>query len=126
VLLLPPDKRMLVPKTPNPDIEKRSKEYITDYLINYVKDIKKYCDAKHWSLDYMDLAFVGGTSKIIQNEIKTVFGNNVYFPPNSEYTNVFGFLRRMCAKKLALIIPETTDDKTKLTQSSKENNKEVA
>lgn len=50
VLKQPLEHRMLVPNKPNPEIEKRSKEMITEYLIDFVNLIKRRCDAKHSNL----------------------------------------------------------------------------
>lgn len=97
--------RMLKPNRKNPDVEKRSKELIDRYLLNHVKEIKRKCDAKHWSLDYMTLVFIGGTSDLLRDEIKQVFGDEAYVPRNPEFANVAGFLRVMCAKVLKKVIP---------------------
>lgn len=108
VLSLPYEKRKLVPINGTPesieDVGIRSQEMIDEYLLNYVHDIKRQSDAKHWPIDYMDLVFVGGTSKVVSREIKKVFGENVYIPKDTKYTNALGFLRRLCAKKLGIII----------------------
>lgn len=104
VLKQPLEHRMLVPNRPNPEIEKRSKEMITDYLIDFVNLIKRRCDAKHWSLDFMTLVFIGGTSKILVNEIRDVFGEETVIPDDPEYANVVGFLRIMCGKVLHKMI----------------------
>lgn len=104
VLKQPLEHRMLVPNKPNPEIEKRSKEMITEYLIDFVNLIKRRCDAKHWSLDFMTLVFIGGTSKILVNEIKNVFGEETVIPDDPEYANVVGFLRIMCGKVLHKMI----------------------
>lgn len=105
VLCLPKKDRKLRPNRPNPAIEEESKTMIDDYLINHVKMIKRRCDAKHWSLDFMSLVFIGGTSSLLQSEIRTVFGEDVYIPKHPEYANVCGFLRVMCAKMLNVVIP---------------------
>ena len=42
VLKQPLEHRMLVPNRPNPEIEKRSKEMITEYLIDFVNLIKRH------------------------------------------------------------------------------------
>ena len=106
LLTLPKEERYLVPKSnDNSDIPKRSKQIIDKYLLEHVKQIRRKCDAKQWSLDFMQLAFIGGTSQILANEIKEVFGDHVYIPDNPEYANVNGFLRLLCAKTLNMVIP---------------------
>lgn len=101
----PKEERMLKPNRKNPEVEKRSKDLIDKFLLNHVKEIKRKCDAKHWSLDYMTLVFIGGTSDLLRDEIKKVFGNEAYIPRNPEFANVAGFLRVMCAKVLGKVIP---------------------
>ena len=113
VLRCPLEKRMLVPNRPNPEIEKKSKEIIDDYLTNHVKAIKRRCDSKHWSLDFMKLVFIGGTSSLLENEIIKVFGSEVYIPKNPEFVNVMGFLRVMCSKHLDKVISLSTDKEDK-------------
>ena len=108
VLALPYEQRKLVPCSGSADfiedVGVRSQAMIDEYLLNYVHDIKRQSDAKQWPLDYMDKVFVGGTSKIVEHEIKQVFGDNIYIPLDSEFANALGFLRRLCAKKLGVLI----------------------
>ena len=112
VIRLPLENRKLVPNRPNPEIEAKSAEIINDYMLNYVKEIKRSCDAKNWPLDFLDLTFIGGTTRILENEIKQVFGDKIFIPNNSEYANVVGFLRRLCAKELGITI--SIEDEAKL------------
>lgn len=98
VLKMPFDERRLIPNRPNTDIEEKSKELIDEYMLNHVRQIKRRCDSKHWSLDFMDLVFIGGTSELLAHEIREVFGPDVYIPNMPEFANVAGFLRVMCAK----------------------------
>ena len=104
VLKQPPEMRKLIPNRPNKEIEEKSKELISNYLVDHVKQIKRCCDAKHWSLDFMDLVFIGGTSELLKDEIRVVFGDNCYIPNKPEYANVAGFLRVMCSKLLNKVI----------------------
>ena len=105
VLMLPKEERFLVPQTKtSEDIPKKSKEIIDKYLLEHVRQIRNKCNAKQWSLDFMKLAFIGGTSQLLANEIKEVFGDNVYIPENPEYANVLGFLRLLCGKTLDKVI----------------------
>lgn len=112
VLKQPKDKRKLVPNKPNPEIEEQSKNMIDEYLLNHVKMIKRRCDSKHWSLDFMKLVFIGGTSALLENEIRDVFGQDVFIPKNPEYANVKGFLRILCAKHLDKVISFTKGDES--------------
>ena len=45
----------------------------------------------------MRIIAIGGTSKDIETELKEVF-SNITVLDNSEYVNVLGFLRIMCAQ----------------------------
>lgn len=104
VLKQPLEDRYLKPNRPNPEVETLSREMINDYLLNHVKMIRRKCDAKHWSLDFMDIVFIGGTSDLLRHEIKEVFGESSYIPSHPEYANVAGFLRVMCAKFMDKVI----------------------
>lgn len=119
VLRQPIENRKLVPNTPNKDIEAKSAAMIHDYLVAHVKEIKRKLDAKHWSLDFMELAFIGGTTKLLRNEIHELFGDTVYIPENPEFANVEGFLRRLCAKHLGILIPIAQDAKDVLNPTEK-------
>lgn len=105
VLRQPLENRKLIPNRHNPEVEEKSKEMITAYLKDFVGLIKRRCDSKHWSLDYMTIVFIGGTSSVLINEIKEVFGEEVIIPTKPEYANVLGFLRIMCGKVLDKMIP---------------------
>ena len=109
LLTLPHSERKLVPKNGSPEqieiIGKRSQEIIDDYLENHIREIRRQIDVSHWPVDYLDLVFVGGTSGLLSNELKNVFGQNIYIPENPEYVNAIGFLRRLCATKAGIIIP---------------------
>lgn len=104
VLKQPRKDRCLRPNRPNTGIEESSRKMIDDYLINHVKAIRRKCDAKHWSLDYMTIVFIGGTSDLLRDEIMQVFGELSYIPPHPEYANVAGFLRVMCSKYINHVI----------------------
>lgn len=94
------DNRCLRTVNPNPDLEKRSKEIIDEYMLNHVLEIKRKCDAKRWPVDFMNVIAIGGTSYILRNEIREVFGQNVIIPNNPEFANAKGFLRIMIGKRL--------------------------
>lgn len=107
-LKLPSEQRYLVPSNNNPQIEKESKQMIHSYIIKYLNNIRRACDAKSWSLDFINLVFTGGTSEMLANEIREVFGENIYIPKNSEFTNAVGFLKKLVARKLDVAL--NTDD----------------
>lgn len=104
VLRQPKKDRCLKPNRPNPEIEESSRKMIDDYLLNHVRAIRRKCDAKHWSLDYMTIVFIGGTSDLLRDEIGQIFGESSYIPPHPEYANVAGFLRVMCSKFMDKVI----------------------
>lgn len=81
----------------NKQIEMKSKEIIDRVLKEHVMSIKTKCDARHWSLDFMNIVCIGGTSKLLEKEIYEIFGKETFIPDNAEYINVTGFLRKMCA-----------------------------
>ena len=45
----------------------------------------------------MDIVAIGGTSSIIKDELKEVFGNIIILK-NSEMCNALGFLRMLCSR----------------------------
>ncbi len=98
LLRLPPEERYLHPTRPNPQIESESKALIEEHLLDHVREIKRKCDARKWSLDYMKLVFIGGTSDLLRKEITEVFGEEVYIPEHPEFANAIGFLRILGAK----------------------------
>ena len=101
--LLRPE-RCLKPVRPNKEVEEKSKEIINEYLLNYVKDIRKRCAGKKWAIDYMNFIFIGGTSRLLKKEIHEVFGEQAIIPDDPEYANAIGFLRIMCGKLLKIKI----------------------
>lgn len=99
------ERRCLIPNNGNKSIEDESQKIIDEYLINFVKEIRRKCDAKQWSIDFIPLAFIGGTAGLLRKEICEVFGENVTIYENPEYVNALGFLHRLCAYKLGISLP---------------------
>lgn len=66
--------------------------------------IKKICHGRNWSLDLMKIIAIGGTAKDIEPELRDAFGDNLIVIENSEYVNVLGALRMMCARELNKVI----------------------
>lgn len=105
--------RKLIPHNPDPKVEKESQEFIDRYLLDFVLELKRKCDAQRWSLDYMKLAFIGGTANLLRKEIRQVFGEAVTIYDEPEYVNVTGFLKRLCALKLDKMISlDKTEEET--------------
>lgn len=82
----------------NDNIEEESKKVIKIYLLNHAKAIKRDCDSKKWPTSFMTIICIGGTSVVLSEELKEVFGNNITILNNSYFCNAMGFLRIMCAK----------------------------
>lgn len=81
----------------HPEIVEESRKIIKNNLAEYVGKIKGKCDAKHWPIAYMDLVAMGGTSKLISEELKEAFGDQIFIPEEPEFVNAKGFLRKICA-----------------------------
>ena len=96
-LLRPLSDRYLHTTSGNKEIDEKSREIIDRYLLEHVRAIKQKCATRHWPLEFMNVVCVGGTSKLLIEEIKQVFGANAFIPDNPEYANASGFLKKMCA-----------------------------
>lgn len=90
--------RCLKPIKPNAEIEASSKEMVDQYLLDYVTAIREDCMAAQWSVDYTQFVFIGGTTQMVIDEIRTVFGDEVIIPGTGSYTNAVGFLIAMCGR----------------------------
>ena len=98
ILTQPENKRCLPDKTgKHPEIVEESRKIIKDFVVEHVNKIKGKCDAKRWPINYMDIAVMGGTTKLIKNELKEIFGEQIFIPEEPEYVNAKGFLRKICA-----------------------------
>ena len=71
---------------------------IDKYLIDYVTALREDCLAAQWSVDYTQFVFIGGTTAIIANEIKEVFGDEVIISVYGAFTNAMGMLALMCGR----------------------------
>jgi len=71
----------------------KSKKIIHDYRIKHIQEIYDNCVAHNWAVDNMDIVFVGGTSLLLKEEIKEVFGvDDTYFYDNADMLNALGFV----------------------------------
>lgn len=113
VLLLPKDKRFLMPNNGDKKVADKSREVIDKYLLDYVVAARRLLDTKQWSLDFMQMFFIGGTTRLIRNEIKEIFGDNIIIPERPEFVNAEGFLKRICAIHDIDISKAGTPDKAK-------------
>jgi len=95
-----PEKRFLIPNGGNvEEVMKESKEFIKQYLLEHARKIKRCCDGRKWSLDYMHLIAIGGTSIILKDELKEVFGESLHILGCQTFANSLGFLRMMCIRE---------------------------
>ena len=100
LLLKPSKERKLPGKADCSEEEKRANEeesaaIIHEHIMKYLREIRRSCDAKQWSLDYMKLVFGGGTAFMLQDEIREVFGQNVVFTKYGVHANSLGALMRL-------------------------------
>lgn len=70
---------------------------IKKVLRQHADKVKRVCHARNWSLDVTKIIAIGGTSHDIADELKESFGN-ITVLQNSNYCNVLGYLRMMCAR----------------------------
>lgn len=102
------NERFLIPKNGTDEeknaIKEKSAKVIKEYLLNYVRDIKKCTDANQWSTEFMQLIFIGGTAHVLRDELYEVFGKSIEISNNPKNVNALGFLRRLVAQELSLLI----------------------
>jgi len=101
------DKRCLIPKrvTANSaEIENSSRAIIDDYLHDHVTKILEHCKSAQWPVDYLDFVFIGGTTRLLKDEIYDVFGEQVVIPNDPVFANVCGFLKILCGKTMKIEI----------------------
>lgn len=115
ILKMPPEQRCL------PDLGvlseedlARSREIVRRVLSEHAEEVKRCCRASKWSLDVTQIVAIGGTSKDISEELKEKF-KNIIVLKDSQYCNVLGYLRMMCARlpEIGKVIPieDQTEDK---------------
>lgn len=80
-------------------------EIVAKVKAQHAEAVKKICHTRKWSLDLTPIVAIGGTSKDIDDELKQSFGKNLIVLENSEFVNVLGALRMMCARELDEIVP---------------------
>jgi hypothetical protein len=45
----------------------------------------------------MNFVGIGGTSRLLQHELREVFGERFFIPERPEFVNARGFLNKLCA-----------------------------
>lgn len=80
----------------NPEKEKLSRQIINDYRRKHIQEIKNSCISYNWDLDSIELAFVGGTSLLLKDEIKDIFnvGEECFFE-DAQLLNAQGWLETL-------------------------------
>lgn len=86
------------------EIENSSRAIIDDYLHDHVTKILEHCKSAQWPVDYLDFVFIGGTTRLLKNEIYDVFGEQVVIPNDPVFANVCGFLKILCGKTMKIEI----------------------
>lgn len=86
-------------------VKKESADIISNYVHDFVTDIKNECNALKWPIDYMPLTFIGGLALILEDDLRRVFGNRISIPKRPEFANVVGFLRCLVAKEAGKLLP---------------------
>ncbi len=82
----------LVDNTVSTGIREGSREFIGEFKKKHIQSIIKKCEANGWNLRLTKLVFTGGTSELLQNEIKQIIPGAVICD-EAEKVNVRGFLR---------------------------------
>lgn len=110
----------------------KSRDIISKVLKQHAEKIKRACHSKNWSLDVTRVLAIGGTSKDLENELKEVFPN-ITVLERSNFCNVLGYLRMLCARlpQIGIIIPfndiislkEKIERERKNKQSAQSNKK---
>lgn len=76
----------------------KSREIFQKIKLQHAQKIKRQCLARGWSLDVIRIVAIGGTSIILEKELKEVFGNSITVLSNSAFCNALGGLRMMCSR----------------------------
>lgn len=73
--------------------EEDSKILIDDALNAQLAKIKESCTRNQWNLKTCDLIFIGGTTNLLKDRIKKVFGDKVYIAKDAGFANADGYLK---------------------------------
>lgn len=111
-----PEERCLIPKSGDMEVARKSGEVILEEEMSHASQVKKLCDVKRWSLDYMNLIAIGGTSIILREQLKAVFGDNIVILDDAVDCNAIGYLKTLYS---------TVTDKALPSDSSTEENRET-
>lgn len=91
------DRHLVTAGGRNKEAEAKSKEIIDRELRNHVESIRAKCKSiGKWPLDFMNIVFVGGTTALLQKELRECFGENCFIPDDPAFENARGFLKLLC------------------------------
>ena len=84
-----------------------SRDLVKKVLKAHADKVKRTCRARGWSLDVIRIIAIGGTSALLEDELTEAFGESLVVLPDSQYCNVLGYLRLMCARlpEINMVIP---------------------
>lgn len=106
------ENRCLVPMNGNKKIIEESREIITNKIKEHVNQVKSACDAMKWSIGYMSILAIGGTSHLLADELFETFGEGLILLNDPEYVNVLGALRWLISKTKGEYIELTNNSTT--------------
>ncbi len=72
--------------------EEESIKIIDDALNEQLLAIRNTCNRNKWNLNTCDLIFIGGTTNLLKDRIKTVFGDKIYIAKDAGFANADGYL----------------------------------
>lgn len=74
--------------------EERSRKIIEDEKRKHLDGIIESCRKAGWNMDFCDLIFCGGTSPLLQKQIKERFPK-AFIPEESNFINAMGYLKML-------------------------------
>lgn len=100
-MLKDPDKTNRMVRSKNvPDAYEKSPLLIAEHLESHVEKIIEALTKAQWDILNTSLIFVGGTSGLIEEELRKVFKNNgvdeITIPEDPQHANARGWLKALC------------------------------
>ena len=72
--------------------EEESSKIIDKTLNDQLTTIRNTCITNNWNLNTCNLIFIGGTTNLLKDRIKDVFGDKVYIAKDAGFANADGYL----------------------------------
>ncbi len=72
--------------------EEESSKIIDKTLNDQLTTIRNACIINNWNLNTCNLIFIGGTTNLLKDRIKDVFGDKVYIAKDAGFANADGYL----------------------------------